>query len=716
MLTSVWTPFCLRLTCNYTLKPSIQISIPRTILHESYRRACDSFGLEPLQAASFGKVLRSQYPDVAQRRLGGRGKTRFHYCGFGTSNEREASKVKSLLEDERAGRLQLSAGLSAEYASEARSKGQSEGHDSQSSYRNQASSEASPVEGHPTRSAQYNQSPHTSSETSALGGAGIATDDRLIASAFATLNSAVLTPPGTSSSNPISCQEATRYPQNPSQVPTHVHQSSNSGSAAMPRRHTVSHSYSGLSDLSFLPGMASGSEAHDTNLMHSGDVSSFGPGSVSGISEPPQSASLLNSPASSLHGYQYIQDPRHVPSASSIPFRRSCQDLPDWPTLPDNSNNPHSTSTYAVPAAPTDATTATGTHASQESRKAWREYESLCQALLYSIHLGPDPVSFEQRTISFWSNLAAATRDALRSEAVLHGMIFRADGIIFRQLLVKLDGMIGDDVADERMSGLMSLARMLAEQMEGLVKDALPEACSLAKVQASQKMAESLERIVKIFEAIKAFREESMLDGTAEPSVGGNSAEAEPSLVASQPFFASSNPVTPHTASTLSLGLRNPSIASAIRAGHRPRSDTQGSLGSIPGHLAWFQSRRRDHSISSTLSDSQSTLASGDHAGAASSASESELPSTHVEGIPKNFYAPLARKATTTSNSSGSNRSRVASDGGGGISHTLGGLALAELGAGGESQLATAISALGTTQAETGPATWWPRLKAEMQD
>ncbi len=108
-----------RLTCNYTLKPSIQISIPRTILHESYRRACDSFGLEPLQAASFGKVLRSQFPDVAQRRLGGRGKTRFHYCGFGTSNDREAIKVKSLLEDEKAGRLQLSAGLSAEYAAEA---------------------------------------------------------------------------------------------------------------------------------------------------------------------------------------------------------------------------------------------------------------------------------------------------------------------------------------------------------------------------------------------------------------------------------------------------------------------------------------------------------------------------------------------------------------------------------------------------------------------
>ncbi|SAM81597.1 related to RFX1-major transcriptional repressor of DNA-damage-regulated genes [Ustilago bromivora] len=369
------------LTCNYTLKPSIQISIPRTILHESYRRACDSFGLEPLQAASFGKVLRSQFPDVAQRRLGGRGKTRFHYCGFGTSNEREAIKVKSLLEDEKAGKLQLSAGLSAEYASEARAKARCEGqHGESSSYRNNHSSEGSPVEAQSSRSTQFDNSPHASSESSTLGNnPGVATDDRLIASAFATLNSAVMTPPGTSSGTTYGTQDgsAARYSQVQSQGLPHVaHLSSSASGSGMPRRHTVSHSYSGLSEMSYLPGggVHPSSETGDGSMMHSGDVSAFGPGSVSGISEPAQSGSLLNSPASSLHGYHYVQDLRHV--SSSIPLRRPCQEFPDWPNVPGHtSSSTASNPAYASTTSGTSSSAtnhATGTHPSaQEMRKAW---------------------------------------------------------------------------------------------------------------------------------------------------------------------------------------------------------------------------------------------------------------------------------------------------------------------------------------------------------
>ncbi|GAC95296.1 hypothetical protein PHSY_002871 [Pseudozyma hubeiensis SY62] len=366
------------LTCNYTLKPSIQISIPRTILHESYRRACDSFGLEPLQAASFGKVLRSQFPDVAQRRLGGRGKTRFHYCGFGTSNDREAVKVKLLLEDEKAGRLQLSAGLSAEYAAEARGKARSEGHEaeaSSSSFRTHSSSDAS----------QYDNSPHASSESSGLGHSGMAADDRLIASAFATLNSAVLTPPGTSSGADYGGQDAARYAQVPSQgQSSHAGQlyGGGAGGAGMPRRHTVSHSYSGLSDLSFLPAGLHSSGMNDAGVAHpSSEVSAFGASTASGISEPAQSASLLNSPASSLHGYQYLQDPRHVPS--SMPFRRSEHDLQDWPALPDHQHS--SGSTTGGPGATASGGAAGfltggsgGAAASHEStRKAWPNHFSL---------------------------------------------------------------------------------------------------------------------------------------------------------------------------------------------------------------------------------------------------------------------------------------------------------------------------------------------------
>ncbi len=557
-----------RLTCNYTLKPSIQISIPRTILHESYRRACDAFGLEPLQAASFGKVLRSQFPDVAQRRLGGRGKTRFHYCGFGTSNEREAIKVKSLLEDEKAGKLQLSAGLSAEYASEARAKARSEGQDSETSYRSQRSAEASPGEGHTNagRALKHEHSPHASLDGSVLGTTGMGTDNRLIASAFATLNSAILTPPGTSSGAGYAGQDALRFstqaqPLSQGQAEPAA---SSSTTGFMPRRHTVSHSYSGFSDLGFAPSAHASSEAGDAAGLPSSEVSSFGVGAVSGIAEPAQSGSLLNSPASSLHGYQYIQDPRHMPS--SMPFRRSCQDLPDWPTVGGEAG---SGSTYgtSTPAAASGGASAGNASLPAESRKAWREYESLCQALLYSIYLGPDPVSFEQRTTLFWTSLSAASREALHADAMLQGMVLRADGIIFRQLLNKLDGMIGDDVADERMPALRSLARMLAERMAELVRDALPEACATTKVQASQRMGESLERVVKIFEAVRTFREESMLD------VGGD-CDAD----AAQAWWAA------NAGAGSAGGPRGLGLAGVVR-GSRPRSGTQSSLGSMAGPL-----------------------------------------------------------------------------------------------------------------------------------
>nr|CDI53067.1 putative protein [Melanopsichium pennsylvanicum 4]SNX84584.1 related to RFX1 \ len=632
------------LTCNYTLKPSIQISIPRTILHESYRRACESFGLEPLQAASFGKVLRSQFPDVAQRRLGGRGKTRFHYCGFGTSNEREAVKVKSLLEDEKAGKLQLSAGLSAEYASEARAKVRSEGREGGSSFGTHAVSEASPVQGSSSRSAQYHDSPHASFENSNMANPGTATDGRLIASAFATLNSSVLTPPGTSSGNSHGSQDASRYSQVRSQGQSYAVQSSNS---AMPRRHTVSHSYSGLSDLSFFPGGDHpSSETGDAGMMHSGEVPAFGHGGASGISEPAQSASLMNSPASSLHGYQYVQDPRHTPS--SIPFRRSCQDLTDWPVLHDQNSTSFASINYAAASNPSAAS-------QESSRKAWREYESLCQALLYSIYMGPDPVSFQQRTISFWNSPTQATYEALRSDATLQNMVLRADDIIFRQLLIKLDGMIGDDVAEESMPGLKGLVKMLGEQMEDLFKIALPDAFRRIKVQASLKMAESLDKVVKIFDAIKTFREESMLD------VGRQSFDADLNTVnAPQPPDG--------TPSISSPSCHNLALSHALRNTTWSRPGTVSFLSSTPAEpVPYSQLRRRDNSISSNFSDSNKWNSNDANPRASSSASESEVLS-NIDGIPNDFVAPLARKAP---------RSRMASDTSGGISLTFGSLALA---------------------------------------
>lgn len=711
-----------RLTCNYTLKPSIQISIPRTILHESYRRACDAFGLEPLQAASFGKVLRSQFPDVAQRRLGGRGKTRFHYCGFGTSNDREAIKVKSLLEDEKAGKLQLSAGLSAEYAAEARAKARSEGHEgassSSSSYRGHPSSDASPGEGQKTRMMQYHDSPHASSESGGIGSSSIAAaDDRLIASAFATLNSTVLTPPGTSSG--VAYAGAGQDPLRYSQVPSQGHSqavpqsSSVAGSGIPTRRHTVSHSYSGLGDMSFLPGWHPANETSETGLMHPpSDVSAFGGGIMPGTSEPAQSGSLVNSPDSSLHGYQYLQDPRHVPT--SMPFRRSCQDLADWPTLPDqqtSSATASSTTAYAT------GGPISNTASHESSRKAWREYESLCQALFQSVCTGPDPDSFEQRTTSFWNSLNAAARESLRNDATLQGMVLKADDIIFQQLLIQLDGMIGDDVSEAKVQGLKKLASMLSDRMASLVDEALPEACKAAKVQASQKMAESVKQVVEIFEAVKAFREDSLLDVTSEdpsrslsPYAGQPSAASTLRSAQTTPLGSTLSSATgASTVSSPSLGPRSPALVGSLRSTGSGRSKTPTSLGTLP--LANLRLRRRDNFIRSINEDSQPTWGrSGMHSHRdASSSFEGDFSSSTIEAMPNNMYAPLAKKAS---------RSRVASDGSGSISLTFGSLALAlppNSMAQTSYQLAPASS---TTLAPTEATSDWSTqpTKVEMQD
>ncbi len=414
---------------------------------------------------------------------------------------------------------------------------------------------------------QYHDSPHASSESGGVGNSSIAAaDDRLIASAFATLNSTVLTPPGTSSG--IAYAGAGQDPLRYSQVPSQGHSqaapqsSSVAGSGVPTRRHTVSHSYSGLGDMSFLPGWHPANETSETGLMHpSSEVSAFGGGMMPGISEPAQSGSLVNSPDSSLHGYQYLQDPRHVPT--SMPFRRSCQDLADWPTLPDqqtSSATASNTTAYAT------GGPISNTASHESSRKAWREYESLCQALFQSVCTGPDPDSFEQRTISFWNSLSATARESWHKDASLQGMMLKADDIIFQQLLIQLDAMIGDDVSERKLQGLKKLKSMLSDRMASLVGEALPEACKAAKVQASQKMAESVKQVVEIFEAVKAFREDSMLDvATDDPSRSLSPHPGQPSA----PSTLRSAQTTPPASLSSATGASTVSSLSSVCAVRR---------------------------------------------------------------------------------------------------------------------------------------------------
>lgn len=527
------------LSCNYTLKPSIQISIPRTILHESYRQACESFSVEPLQAASFGKVLRSQFPDVAQRRLGGRGKTRFHYCGFGTSTEREALKVKALLEDEKAGRLQLSAGMSSEFSSVSKAKAKSEGHDPSSS----SSSNLMYEDAHTERAFSFASSSSQSSSSHHPQAKDLA------ASAFATLNSSTSTPSVESAGHHVS--------QSPQVHSQHHHQlqTSTSGQGGMiPRRHTVSHaqSFPNLPDMSFLSdmnfqpypvqsttGLLATAEHGYSSEGQTGDQSSF--------------TSQLNSPASSLLGYTHGYSSQ---SPHQMRAQRSCRDLPDWPRV-DESGQVRNTA-------------AGSTTLSPNARKAWREYEALCQDMLHSVYRGPDLTFFEQRMISFWSNVPPSTHDALQGESLLSQIMLQADEIVFSQLLRHLNERVGKESQLEGMSSNEELSASLSNESG---------ATTGARIRSSQNATESLERIAKMFEAVRAFRNDAMLDvGSYRQQASGvpSTTESVPSNIPPASVDEPLSVATPYPRTIQSL---------------------------LPHDLMGSQYRQRDQSLGSNASD-----------------------------------------------------------------------------------------------------------------
>ncbi|KAN0064460.1 hypothetical protein ACQY0O_002085 [Thecaphora frezii] len=588
------------LSCNYTLKASIQISIPRTILHESYRRACESFGIEPLQAASFGKVLRGQFPDVAQRRLGGRGKTRFHYCGFGTSNEREAIKVKQLLDDEKAGRLQLSVGMSAEFNQEPRTRAAtSGGEDVSRSLRSDSYASLDPSgDGRHIQFAAQGQFGGASS-TGSLG-AGESQADKMAASAFASLGSSM----------PGQQQHAS------STAPQVGH---------MPRRHTLSSSDANR-------GMMFGAGAQTGGGFDSSSKDDLAAQGLSGTSSMMDAAhprshrgtagggdggslpSQSNSPSLSMQSH--ISRPQSVAH-----FRRSCRDLPEWPN-PDEGDSTLNAASF---------------HLSMKGKIAWKEYESMCQDLLQSVYHGPDLVSFDRRSTSFWSSLSQDSQEAIRTEPTLCELLLRGDAIITRQLLVRLDDMIGDDVSDDRISALNATAMSMSSRLQNLLEGRLPASFVKAKVQACEKLAENLERIARIFESIKQFREQSIPDPTSSRRYPDSQAHAHAHAHAHAP------PAFPSSSS-------HAEILGPHHAHGGPLNKPPFSFHSSQ------QARRRDDSIGSSVSDSHYTWLSGEQPYSSSSASESDFSlhsaptgdSGHGHGGGSGLFgsmaAPVARK------------------------------------------------------------------------
>lgn len=58
------------------------VSLPRSTLYAHYLRHCSENKLEPVNAASFGKLIRSVFLGLRTRRLGTRGNSKYHYYGI----------------------------------------------------------------------------------------------------------------------------------------------------------------------------------------------------------------------------------------------------------------------------------------------------------------------------------------------------------------------------------------------------------------------------------------------------------------------------------------------------------------------------------------------------------------------------------------------------------------------------------------------------------
>ena len=73
------------LTDHY--EPQENISLPRSVLYDHYLEFCQSQSTEPVNSATFGKIIRSVFPTLRTRRLGTRGNSKYHYFGIGLKTD-----------------------------------------------------------------------------------------------------------------------------------------------------------------------------------------------------------------------------------------------------------------------------------------------------------------------------------------------------------------------------------------------------------------------------------------------------------------------------------------------------------------------------------------------------------------------------------------------------------------------------------------------------
>ncbi|XP_063147055.1 DNA-binding protein RFX2 isoform X2 [Candoia aspera] len=70
------------------------VSLPRSSLYSHYLRHCQEHKLDPVNAASFGKLIRSVFMGLRTRRLGTRGNSKYHYYGIRLKPESPLNRLQ----------------------------------------------------------------------------------------------------------------------------------------------------------------------------------------------------------------------------------------------------------------------------------------------------------------------------------------------------------------------------------------------------------------------------------------------------------------------------------------------------------------------------------------------------------------------------------------------------------------------------------------------
>lgn len=63
-------------------EPSPATVLPRMRFYARYAEVCADYNLKPVSPATFGRLVYILHPTLKTRRLGGRGKSKYHYCGL----------------------------------------------------------------------------------------------------------------------------------------------------------------------------------------------------------------------------------------------------------------------------------------------------------------------------------------------------------------------------------------------------------------------------------------------------------------------------------------------------------------------------------------------------------------------------------------------------------------------------------------------------------